>query len=90
MQCVCLCVRERHRGREAERERQSAGVGLHACVCKTFFLHSEIQISKIMQKLTQFAGSRQILRGYGKNTDGHQALKGPRLGAISPTCTETS
>lgn len=36
-----------------------------------------------MQKLTQFAGSSQILGGYGKNTDGHQALKGLRLWATA-------
>ena len=75
-ECVCVCVKERET--ERERERQSAGVGLHACVCRNLsFLHSGIQISKIMQKLTQFAGSRQILRGCGRNTDGHQALKRP-------------
>lgn len=40
-----------------------------------------------MQKLTQFAGSSQILGGYGKNTDGHQALKGLRRWATTlPLC----
>ncbi len=42
-----------------------------------------------MQKLTQFAGSRQILRGYGKNTDGHQALEGLRLRATFSTALST-
>lgn len=74
------CVYER--GRETETQCRCGSTCLR--VQNLSFLHSEIQISKIMQKLTHFAGSRQILRGYGKNTDGHQALKGLRLRTTSP------
>lgn len=80
-----MCERERDAGSsETERETKCRCGSTCLCVQNLSFLDSEIQISKIMQKLTQFAGNRQILRGYGKNTDGHQDLKGLRLGATSP------
>ena len=79
-----LCVWDRQRERETESETKRR-LGSTCLLLQTLtFLHSEIQNSKIMQKLTQFAGSRQTLRGYGKNTDGHQALEGLGLTATPP------
>lgn len=81
--------------REGESERGGREGGKQSetkCRCGSTCLRgqnqplppSEIQISKIMQELTQFAGSRQIHRGCGQNTDGRQALEGPALAATFP------
>ena len=58
---------------------------VYVCVLKISpLLHTKIRICKIMQKLTQFAGSSQIHRGNGRNTDRRSSFKGRRLQATTP------
>lgn len=81
-----MCVKEREREKDGGSEggEDKVQVWVHKPAFAKSLLSPQRdkkkKISKIMQKLTQFAGSRRILRGNGRNTDGHRALKGLRLG----------
>lgn len=69
--------KERRSDRKTEGGKMQVFICVPAWVKAPSFPPTEIQISKIMQNLTQFTGSREIHRGYGKNTDGRQASKRP-------------